>query len=266
MALTPQQQAAREGKLTASRVGVLMGGSERDVLNLWHEMVGDPAYVPVDFDNYWPVQLGIVTENLSLDWYARRTGHPVTRRGEVVIASRAEWAAATLDGWDDFIDEPIECKHVGGRERREVVVGRYQPQFHWIMGVTDRKNICLSVIEGANEPALVSIPLDQTYADELWRRAEVFMKCVENLTPPVDIAPIAPPIIPAKTYDMAASNAWAEQASKWLKHRDAAKSFDKAVSELKALIPADAKIASGHGISASINKKGAVSFTKEDTL
>src|SRR5690606_21636023 len=75
MSLTAAQLQARGGKLTASRVAVLMRGDERALYGLWREMTGDPSYVPEDLSGVWPVQLGAVTEALNLSWYARITGH-----------------------------------------------------------------------------------------------------------------------------------------------------------------------------------------------
>jgi len=134
--LTESQQRTREGKLTASRVGVLMTGDETAILALWREMIGDPEYGPEDLSDVWAVQLGSHTESLNLDWYERRTGRPVTCRGEVVIHPSLPWAAATLDGWDEGVPGPVEAKHVNGFSKLPDVVTRYQPQMHWQMLVT----------------------------------------------------------------------------------------------------------------------------------
>ena len=48
MALTPEQRAARDGKLTASRVGVLMNGGDEALYDLWRDLTGDPSYTPTD--------------------------------------------------------------------------------------------------------------------------------------------------------------------------------------------------------------------------
>ena len=97
--LSPAQVEARQGKLTASRVACLMTGDEEKLLNLWRELVGDPAFVPENLDDIWAVQLGSWTEQLNLDWFEKRTGLPVVRRGEVVVRADIDWAACTLDGW-----------------------------------------------------------------------------------------------------------------------------------------------------------------------
>jgi hypothetical protein len=244
MSLTPEQQKLRAGKLTASRVGALMSGDDAKVLRLWEIMTG--AAEEDDLAGVWPVQLGTATEQLQLDWYERKTGVAVTRRGEVVVLPGADWAAATLDGWDG--ERVIECKHVGGRERRDVVIARYQPQFHWQMLVTGTGDLLLSLIEAANEPVYELITLDAGYAAELRARAERFMESVWMLTPPVSLAAVAAPAIAIRQVDMSASNAWAHLAGLWLNTRDAAKQFAGAADELRQMVPADASVTYGHGV------------------
>src|SRR5665213_1707519 len=108
--LSPSQLASRDGKLTASRVACLMTGDEEKITNLWRELVGDPAFVQEDLSGIWAVQLGSFTEVLNLDWYEKRTGSPLSKRGEVIIHPSHQWAAATLDAWDDNLSAPVECK------------------------------------------------------------------------------------------------------------------------------------------------------------
>ena len=59
---------------------------------------------------------------------------------------------------------------------------------------------------------------------------------------------------------MSGSNAWAEFANLYRETRPAALDHDRAKAELKALVPEDAKEASGHGIRAKRSKSGAISF------
>lgn len=184
MALTAAQLEARAGKLTASVVGYLMSGSRAKIINIWRELIGDPDYVRDNLDDVWPVQLGSVTEQLNLDWYERKTGHEVTRRGEVVAHPTCDWAAATLDGFDAVEGIPIECKHVGGFEPLQTILDRYRPQCHWQMDALVVPRCVMSIIVGAKEPTRKIVEYDESYAAELWRRAESFMTCVRTLTPP----------------------------------------------------------------------------------
>ena len=63
-----------------------------------------------------------------------------------------------------------------------------------------------------------------------------------------------------RVVDMTASNSWAEFASLFCETRKAHADHERARSELKALIPEDAKEAVGHGIRAKRSKSGAISF------
>jgi len=60
--------------------------------------------------------------------------------------------------------------------------------------------------------------------------------------------------------DMNASNSWAELAALFCQTREAHADHERAKSELKGLMPEDAREAMGHGIRAKRSKSGAISF------
>jgi hypothetical protein len=60
--------------------------------------------------------------------------------------------------------------------------------------------------------------------------------------------------------DMSASNSWAEFAAVFRTTRDAFLDHERAKTELKALMPEDAKEAFGHGVRAKRLKSGAIRF------
>jgi hypothetical protein len=209
------------------------------------------------------VQLGSFTEPLNLRWFELKHG-PVSRCGEVAVHSNG-WLAATLDGWSDLHGCCIECKHSGGHEPFETLVERYQPQMHTQMIVTGVKQCALSVILGAREPIVDFVDYDEDYGAELMRRAEAFMQCVWSKTPPVDVdEPVVPPV-PGKVYEMSASNEWCSKAFLWRENIAGKKLADMAEKELKALVPADAKKASGAGIYISRDRAGRLSLREEET-
>ena len=95
--LTPTQIEARRDKLTASRIACLMTGDAEKIMRLWREMIGDEA--PENLDDVWAVQLGLVTEQLNLDWFQIKNKLLITQRGEVRNHPAVSWGACTLDGW-----------------------------------------------------------------------------------------------------------------------------------------------------------------------
>jgi hypothetical protein len=66
------------------------------------------------------------------------------------------------------------------------------------------------------------------------------------------------PILPRITG--AAAKAWAEFASLFRSTRQAFLDHERSKTELKALMPEDAKEAIGHGVRAKRSKSGAISF------
>jgi len=251
-------------KLTASRVACLMTGDADRIMNLWRLLIGDPSYQEEDLSGIWAVALGTWTERLNLDWYERRTGKPLTQRGEYRVHPQFQWAGCTLDAWDDQIGAPVECKHVGGWEPREKILERYAPQAHWQMMCTGATSCVFSIIEGAREPVIEIMELDREYAATLMERAREFWRCVETLTPPVPPPAVAAPAPkPVKTYDMTGRNEWASEAVTWITTRQAAKDFAASEKALKALVPPDAIKCNGHGIQVSRNKAGSLSIRAE---
>ena len=59
---------------------------------------------------------------------------------------------------------------------------------------------------------------------------------------------------------MSGSNSWAEFAGVFRNTRQAFLDHERSKTELKALMPEDAKEATGHGVRAKRSKSGAISF------
>jgi predicted phage-related endonuclease len=259
--LTAEQQAARKGKLTASRVACLMTGDAVKIMQLYREMIG--AEEPENLDHVWPVRLGEATEALQLDWYEMKNGGAVSRRGEVVVHPTLTWAAATLDGWDDVLRSPIEVKHVGGREPLEIIIERYWPQMGWQMFVTGADRCALSVIMGSSEPIVEFIDRDEEYIAEMVSRGQQFMGFVAKRNPPVVLPAVAAPIVADKSYDLSQNNTWSNYAAEWIETRSAAERCKGAEKILKEAVPADAKKAFGCGVRISRDRAGRLSLRED---
>ncbi len=260
MTLTAEQHRARDGKVTASFAPALMAGDESRIMEEWRRLIGDPEHVEPDFSDNWPVQFGSFIETFALDWWQRKSGQPLTRRGEVVVHPARPYVSCTLDAWREADNTVIDCKAPGMWRKLDDVCAHYLPQLVVQRACVGAARAGLLIVHGGSEPAEYPLEWDTDYEAAVWDRVGWFWSCVTDLTPPVAIAPVAAPAPAIKTYDMAESNAWAEQAAAWLAHRIAAKAFDAATKEIKALVPADAKLAHGHGLSVSRNKAGGLSI------
>lgn len=262
MGLTTAQLAARKGKLTASRVAVLMGGDASAIYNLWLELTGQP-FDEEDLSSVWHVQLGSATEMLNLHWFALKHG-AIDRIGDVVVHDSGDYAA-TLDAWSVSLACPIECKHVGGFESLETIIDRYQPQMHWQMIMTQATRCALSVIMGAQEPVVEIIDYDPAYGLEMQLRAASFMEHVKARTNPVVLPPLPVPVIPDRVVDMTGNNEWADMANVWLTNKISADLCKGVEKDLKAAMPADALQAHGHGIRIKRDRAGRLSLREDNT-
>jgi hypothetical protein len=173
------------------------------------------------------------------------------------------WMAATLDGMVEQTGAVFEAKFMLPWSFSEVLAAeKCMPQLQHNMWVINAKAAVLSIITGGGKWVEIAIPADSLYQHLLLAAEKKFWRCVETGEPPrlFGVEPPRPRIEAARIVDMSASNAWAELSSVFRRTREAHLEHENAKTELKALMPEDAKEAVGHGIRARRSKSGAVSF------
>ena len=136
------------------------------------------------------------------------------------------------------------------------------PQLQHNMWVVAARTAVLSVITGGGKWVEILAHADPLYQHLIVTAERKFWRCVESgeEPKPFGIEPPKPRIAAVRVVDMTASNAWAEFAGIFAETRSAHLEHERAKTELKGLMPEDAKEASGHGIRAKRSKSGAVSF------
>jgi hypothetical protein len=104
--------------------------------------------------------------------------------------------------------------------------------------------------------------MDPLYLSVLVSAEKKFWRCVQSGGPPhlINAGPPWPRIEAIRIVDMSASNSSAEFAALFRNTRETCLDHERAKSELKALMPEDAKEAIGHGVRGRRSKSGAVSF------
>ena len=120
----------------------------------------------------------------------------------------------------------------------------------------------LSIITGGGKWVEITIPADPIYQHLLLTAEKKFWRCVESGEHPrlFGVDPPRPRIEAVRIVDMSASNSWAEFAGLFRNTRQAFLEHERSKTELKTLMPEDAKEAIGHGIRAKRSKSGAISF------
>jgi hypothetical protein len=130
------------------------------------------------------------------------------------------------------------------------------------MWVTHLRTSVLSIITGGGKWVEVAIPMDPLYLTVLVSAEKKFWRCVQSGEVPhlIMAEPPRPRVDAIRIVDMGVSNSWAESAALFRNTREAFLEHERAKSELKSLMPEDAKEAIGHGVRAKRSRSGAVSF------
>jgi predicted phage-related endonuclease len=171
--------------------------------------------------------------------------------------------AATLDGMVEQTGAVFEAKFMlPWSFSEEAAAEKYMPQVQHNTWVMNAKAAVLSIITGGGKWVEIAIAADPLYQHLLLTAEKKFWRCVEDGEPPrlFGLEPPRPRIEAVRIVDMSASNAWAEFSSVFRRTREAFLEHENAKTELKALMPEDAKEVIGHGIRAKRSKSGAVSF------
>ena len=238
-----------------------MGQDETALLRLWREKRGEVE--AEDLSDNLIVQLGAVTEPLNRHWYERNTGQVVTEIQRHRVHPVIRYMAATIDGMVEATGAVFEAKFMlPWTFSEEAAAEKHMPQLQHNMWVTNARTAVLSIITGGGKWIEMTINADPLYQHLLLTAEKKFWRCVQSGETPrlFDIEPPRPRVGVVRTVDMSGSNAWAEFAILFRNTREAALDHERSKAELKALMPVDAKEASGHGVRAKRSKSGAVSF------
>src|SRR5262249_53113388 len=230
---------------------IIMGKDEAALVRLWREKRGEAE--PEDLSGNLIVQLVTATEALNRAWYERNTGRRVTAVQRRVKHSAIPWMVATLDGMVEGIEAVFEAKFMlPWSFSEEAAAEKYMAQVQHNMWVTHSRQAVLSIITGGGKWVEINVPMDPLYLTVLVSAEKKFWRCVQSGDPPhlINAETPRPRIEAIRIVDMSSSNSWAKFAALFRSTRSAFFEHERAKSELKALIPEDAKEAIGHGVRA----------------
>jgi predicted phage-related endonuclease len=260
--MTPKLKPAdRRYFIGGSDARIIMGDDEAALVRLWREKRGEVE--PQDLSANLIVQLGVVTEDLNRRWYEANTGQVINDIQKHVRHPTVRWIAATLDGRIEGSGAVFESKFMlPWYFSEEVATAKYMPQLQHNMWVVVARSAVLSVITGGGKWVEITVHADPLYQHLIITAERKFWRCVENGETPrlFGVELPAPRIEAVRVVDMSASNAWAEFAAVFARTRSAHQEHEQAKTELKGLMPLDAKEATGHGLRAKRSKSGAVSL------
>jgi predicted phage-related endonuclease len=236
---------------------IIMGNDEAALCRLWREKRGEVERE--DLSGNLIVQLGLVTEDLNRRWYEANSGQSITDIQRQLRHPTLQWMGATLDGRVEATGAVFEAKFMlPWSFSEEAATEKHMAQLQHNMWVVASRTAVLSVITGGGKWVEITTHADPLYQHLIVTAERKFWRCVESGEPPrlFGVEAPRPRIQAVRIVDMSGSNAWAEFAPIFARTRAAHLEHEQAKSELKGLMPQDAKEAIGHGIRAKRSNPG----------
>lgn len=253
-----------------------IGGSDAPAIlagnwqQLWREKTGRTQ--PESLDHVFKVQLGKLTERFHIEWIANRDNLLLIPTAQAPIRNpKYPFAHVQVDGMAEKPGDPewfcIETKHSSGKRSLHDLAEYYMGQLVHTAAVTDTSRVLFSVIQGNEEPETAFVDITPSMIDQLMQLEREFWDLVENDIEPMSLHDTGSTVktIAAemkvggfRKVDMQGNNAWADAADRYFMYKQPAAYFEKAKTDMKALIANDVGEASGHGIQFKRDKRGAL--------
>ena len=248
MALSEDQREFRAGRIGSSDAVRIMDG---DWTSLWREKTDRAEQPRLDFVP--AVQIGIATEHLHPRFYTFRTGigaYPAEHR--TYVHPRFDHIVANLDfmTWEtpprDPMEPPdtiLEAKFHSGFKTDEDLATKYYWQLQHQMMVSGYAHCILSVLRPTGYSCL-TVERNDSDAGLLLETIQAFWWHIENDIEPGDPLPVEAPDIEEMTVlDMSMHNRFVTVGGVLSDNHDRVQAYRAAEAELKAMMPAGARIA-----------------------
>ncbi|WP_316196698.1 YqaJ viral recombinase family protein [Bradyrhizobium sp. SZCCHNS3053] len=258
--MSEEARLARMNSIGGSDANIIMSGNQEKIERLWAEKRGEAQ--PEDMSEIILVNLGNLTEPLNADLFEDETELFVTDEQRKIHYYAWDKAHTTLDG---LVRKTPDGDPIGIAEFKfmfpfgfsnEMAYEKYYAQVQHNMMVADVQKGWLSILTGAAQHVIIEVEADLFYQIALLEAEKEFWHCVETgKTPGVPVVEI-PLIERVKVIDMSTNNEWCDLAFTLLSTKPAVAKHDKAKKAIKRLFPADAKNASGKGVTIKLSKDG----------
>ncbi len=226
-----------------------MAGHWREI---WLEKTGRAK--PADLDLVPAVQIGLATEHLHARFFERRTGVPCRPAGDrTFVHAELEFLVAHLDflTWSEppaTADRPpdiiLEAKFHGGPKTEEELAACYYWQIQHQLAVTGLQGAVLSILRPSSY-SFMPVARSERDIATLIETERAFWWHVENdVEPAADPLAVPPPDFETmRIVDMSLHNEFMSLSSVLVEHRAGMLAFRAAETEIKALMPEDARVA-----------------------
>lgn len=166
-----------------------IGGSDAtrifdgDWYQLWSEKTGETK--APDLSEVLPVQMGICTEPLNIQWYERLFNNKVVDKQLHLVHPKYDFITANLDG--RLKDGTIfDAKHTNAFSTPSKVAIKYNAQMQHYMMVANSNKAILSVFFGNMKYEVIELERDNNFIERLLNAEVLFWHMVTNKIAPPD--------------------------------------------------------------------------------
>jgi len=234
-----------------------LGGSDSNRLMrgegllLWQEKIG--LAKPADLSKVLPVQLGIATESINLDWLENDIETKITRN---CMIEKNDFLTSNLDGFVESDEMCAEAKHTYEGNTLENVITTYFAQLQHYMMHSKTDSIYVSAIFGNRRWEKTVIHRDPEYIKKLMAVLTYFWECVETKTEPtklggfktIEALPVEIPMDGMTRKNMTEDKNWKEFAEQLISDKVHVDSYETMKTKLKDMVPDDCYEAIGNGV------------------
>ena len=255
-----ENQMKRTGFIGGSDCVRIMQGNW---LELWQVKTGRSE--GDDLSRNIAVQLGVCTEDFNLEWFEHEHEAVIhNHQYEYEKNISGVPVKGTVDGmWKRAI---IEAKHTNSMNNMDNVIEYYMPQIQTYAHLANADGIWLSVIFGNNKWESAYVRRNEEYFNSMWAVVSDFWGYVVRDEEPVGIE--VPSIIIDKIEvdnmvkrDASRDNQFIDAAHTYLEHQDAAKTFEGAKKDLKAMVSSNEREVYCDTLTIKRDKRGALRIT-----
>jgi hypothetical protein len=251
---------SRKGFIGGSDCVRIMQG---DWLELWQIKTGRSE--GEDLSENIAVQLGIHTERFNLNWFEMQNKCILSKHQlefEQTIGTIP--VRGTIDAMLD--NTIVEAKHTNGFNNMNSILELYMPQVQTYCQLANADGAHLSVIFGNNKWESAYVARDQEYFDSMWAVVSDFWGYVLRDEEPVavNVPTLSIDKIAVDNMvrrDASADNHFISRAHDYIQNEAAAKTFDNAKKDLKAMVGEDEREVYCDLLTVKRNKAGSLSIT-----
>jgi len=266
--MSAEDKRKRMSSIGGSDAKIIMGDDEQAIIQLWLEKRGEAE--PENLDEVVLVQLGNVTESLNFDLFEHHTGLWVTDEQQKVFHPDFPFLHGTLDG---KVRQTLEGPVLGIMDAKfmlpfndwtiEGALEKHWAQLQHNMACTGTERAWLSVIKATGGYAYIECEADFFFQVSMIEAEKRFWECVQTGETPT-LAGVertnAPKPAQVVVYDMSDKNEWAVHAQRIVETLLQSEIHDLSKKKLKELMPEDAAIAKGHGVTLKLSSNNRVLF------